>query len=163
VTNNNVFWIGWLDLLIPSFTVSLNHNQLQQLTIRYCLRLAPFSFTFSFSFYDSLLIYEWPTYRISRRIHRKHIRFPPMDICEPHRKHLFLYCCNYSALHSNGSYPIVAYVFVVAEMCLPSRCPAMGLHITISNTIFKKEDIRTWTGFHWLNIRSCEQGNDYSN
>jgi hypothetical protein len=37
-----------------------------------------------------------------------------MDICEPHRKHLFLYCCIYSALHSNGSYPIVACVSVVA-------------------------------------------------
>jgi hypothetical protein len=29
MTNNNVFWIGWLDLLTPSFTISLNHNQLQ--------------------------------------------------------------------------------------------------------------------------------------
>jgi hypothetical protein len=47
-----------------------------------------------------------------------------MDICEPHRKHLFLYCCIYSALHSNGIYLIVTCVFVVAGMCLPSRCPA---------------------------------------
>jgi hypothetical protein len=43
VTNNNGFWIGWLDLLTPSFTTSLNQNQLQQLT-------TSFSFSFSFSF-----------------------------------------------------------------------------------------------------------------
>jgi hypothetical protein len=29
--------------------------------------------------------------RVSRRTHRKHIRFQTMDICEPHRKHFF--CC----------------------------------------------------------------------
>jgi hypothetical protein len=28
VTNKRVFWIGWLDLLTPSFTISLIHNQL---------------------------------------------------------------------------------------------------------------------------------------
>jgi hypothetical protein len=27
VTNNNKFWIGWLDLLTASFTVTHNHNQ----------------------------------------------------------------------------------------------------------------------------------------
>jgi hypothetical protein len=27
VTNNSRFWIGWLDLLTPSCTISLNHNQ----------------------------------------------------------------------------------------------------------------------------------------
>jgi hypothetical protein len=29
VTNNNGFWIGWLDLLTNSCTMSLNYNQLQ--------------------------------------------------------------------------------------------------------------------------------------
>jgi hypothetical protein len=38
VTNNNVFWTGWLDLLALLY----NYNQLQQLTIDDCLRLAPF-------------------------------------------------------------------------------------------------------------------------
>jgi hypothetical protein len=33
-----------------------------------------------------------------------------MDICEPHRKHLFLSRCIYSALHSNGNCPIVACI-----------------------------------------------------
>jgi hypothetical protein len=40
MTNKNGFWIGWLDLLTPPFTISLNHNQLQQLTINDCLRFS---------------------------------------------------------------------------------------------------------------------------
>jgi hypothetical protein len=39
VTNNKAFWIEWLDLLTSSFTITLNYNQLQQLTIDDCLRL----------------------------------------------------------------------------------------------------------------------------
>jgi hypothetical protein len=46
MTNNNGFWIGSLDLLTSSFTINLNRNKLQQLTINDCLRLAPFSFSF---------------------------------------------------------------------------------------------------------------------
>jgi hypothetical protein len=38
VTNNNGFWIRWLDLLHFYY----NYNQLQHLTINGCLRLAPF-------------------------------------------------------------------------------------------------------------------------
>jgi hypothetical protein len=56
-----------------------------------------------------------------------------MDIREPHRKHLFLYCCIYSALHSNGSYPIVACVFVAAGVYLPSRCTEMGHNMKQTN------------------------------
>jgi hypothetical protein len=33
VTNNDGFWIGWFDLLTISFTITCNHNQLQDLTI----------------------------------------------------------------------------------------------------------------------------------
>jgi hypothetical protein len=33
VTNNIGFWIGWLDLLTASFTITRNHNQLQYPTI----------------------------------------------------------------------------------------------------------------------------------
>jgi hypothetical protein len=50
----------------------------------------------------------WPT---------ENIRCPAMVICESHRKHFFLYSFIYSALHSNGNYPIVACVFVVACCC----------------------------------------------
>jgi hypothetical protein len=73
--------------------------------------------------------HDWITSIVSRRIHRKNIRCPVSDIFEPHRKRLFLYCCIYSALHSNG-YPSLAYVFVATEMCLPSRCPATCLRVT---------------------------------
>jgi hypothetical protein len=60
LTNNNGFWIGWLDLLTPSFTVTLNYTQLQQLAISDCLRLAPFwldcdCLLFWSSFYCDLL------------------------------------------------------------------------------------------------------------
>jgi hypothetical protein len=41
VINNNGFWIGWLDLLTPSFTISLNHNQLQSLSINFSRTLLP--------------------------------------------------------------------------------------------------------------------------
>jgi hypothetical protein len=81
------------------------------------------------STWDYLLIYDSITYILSRRIHRKHISCPAMDICERRRKHLFLYCCIYSALHSNGNYPIFSCVFVVTGMCLQSSCPATCLHI----------------------------------
>jgi hypothetical protein len=70
------------------------------------------------------------TYIVSRWTHTKHIRCPATDICESHRKHFFLYCCIYCALHSNGSYPTVACVFVAAGMRLPSRCLEMALHVT---------------------------------
>jgi hypothetical protein len=40
VTNNNGFWIRWLDLLTPSFKITLNYNQLQSI---YCRGLAPLS------------------------------------------------------------------------------------------------------------------------
>jgi hypothetical protein len=33
VTNNNGFWIGWLDLMTASFTITRNRDQLQELTI----------------------------------------------------------------------------------------------------------------------------------
>jgi hypothetical protein len=64
-----------------------------------------------------------------------------VDICELHRRHLFLYCCIYSALHINGSYPIVACVFVAAGIFLPSRSLATGLHITIRKLSHKSETI----------------------
>jgi hypothetical protein len=38
VTNNKGFWVRWLDLLALLY----NFNQLRQLTINGCLRLAPF-------------------------------------------------------------------------------------------------------------------------
>jgi hypothetical protein len=46
------------------------------------------------------------------------------------RKHRFLYCCEgmfRAPLHSNGSYSIVACVFVAARMFLPCRCLAIDI------------------------------------
>jgi hypothetical protein len=51
-----------------------------------------------------------------------------------YRKHRFLQCCEgvfTVQLHSNGSYSIVACVFIAAGVCLPSRCLAMSTHVTI--------------------------------
>jgi hypothetical protein len=113
VTNNNGFLIEWLDLLTASFTITRNNNQSSAEPFFLGRRgLAPFSFLF----YDALLIYDWTTHVVSRRNHRRH-PFPAMDISEPHRKHRFLFCCIYSALHRNGSYLIFACVFVVTYCC----------------------------------------------
>jgi hypothetical protein len=55
VTNNNGFWIAWLDLWTPSCTISLNRNQLQQHTFNLLPRTAPFSFSCLSSFTISKL------------------------------------------------------------------------------------------------------------
>jgi hypothetical protein len=61
------------------------------------------------------------------------------------RKHRFLYCCEAvftALLHNNGSYSIIACVFIAAGTFLPSRClakniycdyaiPTFGRHVTI--------------------------------
>jgi hypothetical protein len=55
-----------------------------------------------------------------------------MNICEPHRKHMFLYCYIYSALHSSGSCPIVACIL----WALPSnRCPIV-LRVCFCGNVF---------------------------
>jgi hypothetical protein len=122
----NGFWIRWLDLLTPSFTISLNHNQSKWFPVN--LQPNPSSLSAEDSLH-SRSHSAIDDYIVSRRIHRKHIRCPAMDISEPHRRHLFLYCFIYRAFHSNGNYPIVACVFVVAGMCLPSHCPATELSL----------------------------------
>jgi hypothetical protein len=65
-------------------------------------------------------------------------------------------CVFTTALHSNGSYSIVACVFVVAGICLPGRCLAMNVysyfaipdfrrHITISHKSVQQFRTRnTW-------------------
>jgi hypothetical protein len=92
VTNNNGFWIGWLDLLTPCSTITLNQNQLKQLAIN--LQPNPSSLTVEDSLHSRSTTdfkFDWTTYKVSRRTHRKHIRCLPMDISEPHRKYFF--CC----------------------------------------------------------------------
>jgi hypothetical protein len=51
-----------------------------------------------------------------------------------YRKHRFLYRCEgvfTAPLYSNGSYSIVACVFIAAGMCLPSPCISVGMYFTI--------------------------------
>jgi hypothetical protein len=101
-------WIYW-HIPIKFVLITINYNNLQKSSAKFffldCRGFAPFSF----SFYDRLLIYDWTTYIASRRIHRKH---------------LFLYCCIYSALHSNGINPLVDYASFAAWMCLATHCLA---------------------------------------
>jgi hypothetical protein len=50
-----------LDLFTPSWTISLNHNQLQELTVNDCPRLSPFSFSSIFhncQLRKSILLYS---------------------------------------------------------------------------------------------------------
>jgi hypothetical protein len=111
VTNNNGFWIRRLNLLGPSFPITLNHNQLQELIINYCQGLAPLSFSRGGPIENTYVDQQW--------IYMKDI------------EKIILYCYIYSALHSSGSYPILAYVFVAAYCCrlylttgcLPRICP----------------------------------------
>jgi hypothetical protein len=120
-----------LHLLVQSLVITINYNNSQSIFSRTLLPWLPRTRSFLVLVLRLTLIYDWTIYIVSRRIHRKHIRFLAMDICEPHRKHRVLYCCIYSALHSNGSYPIVACIFVAAGMCLPSSCQQTGVHVTI--------------------------------
>jgi hypothetical protein len=108
-------WI-YLRLLLQSLIITINYKNSQRLSadpvFLECQGLAPILVLVL----RLTLIYDWTTYIVWRWTHRRHIHCPAMDICEPHRKHHFLYCI-YSALHRNGSYPIVACVFVVAYRC----------------------------------------------
>jgi hypothetical protein len=85
-------------------------------------------------------------------IFRKHTRYPAMVIYEPHRKHLFLYCCIYSALHRNGSYPIAACVFIVAycfglylaTSCLPRMSPWERVYrVTAQQRVYMSQYYKT--------------------
>jgi hypothetical protein len=69
VTNNNGLWIGWLDLLTASFTITRNHNQSSaEPFFRNCRGLAPFSS----SFYDSLQLKVKVTLQLA--VYRQSVR-----------------------------------------------------------------------------------------
>jgi hypothetical protein len=71
VTNNNGFWIGWLDLLTPSVTISLNRNQLQELTLN--LQPNPSSSTAEDSPHSrSTILYNWTTLTLMSSRHGPH-------------------------------------------------------------------------------------------
>jgi hypothetical protein len=56
-------------------------------------------------------------------------------------------------LHNNGSYSIVACVFVVAVMCLPSRCLAMNVYSDFAIPAFGRHvTIHLWGGWFVFGI-----------
>jgi hypothetical protein len=95
---------------MASFKITRNHNQLQELiinlqpnTFSLTAEDSPSSHSRSCSLLLSLISF-FVLLIVSRRIHRKHIRCPATDICEPYRKHLFcLQRVFISPLPSNGS------------------------------------------------------------
>jgi hypothetical protein len=53
-----------------------------------------------------------------------------------HRKHRFLCCCIYSALHRIGSYPVFACVFVVAYCCRLYQAAGCLSRICLHGNVF---------------------------
>jgi hypothetical protein len=119
----------WIYLFVHTLLIAVNYNDSQSIFSRTLLPWLLHSPSRS----ATDLIRFCTSYIVSRQTHIIHIRCPA--ISEPHRKHLFLYCIC-SVLHNSWGYLIVAYVFVAAGMCLPSPCPAAGLHVTICKVRF---------------------------
>jgi hypothetical protein len=122
VTNNNGFWIGWLDLLTASSTISRNHNQLQELTIN--LQPNPSSLTAEDSlhsrFRSTTVLRSVPSYNSTARTPRR-----TCVTCQE--------CVFTGLLPSNGCPSFVESV--ISGMCLPSRCLAVVICITIPNAV----------------------------
>jgi hypothetical protein len=163
VTNNNGFWIGRLDLLTPSFTVTLtqNYNNSQSIISRKLLPWLPRTLWILvlvlaliwFRFVLLILSRGGPIENTSvaqQWIYENHIESTSCDAGS-----IFAFT---APLYSNGSYPFVACAFVDAGMCLPSRCPAAGLHITIYTYIVLASSVRSTyflqSHFHILWTRS---------
>jgi hypothetical protein len=141
VTNNNWFRTGWLDLLTPSCTVSLNHNRLELITIS--LQLKPSSLMIENQLHSSSrsgLVLFCTACIVSRMIHRKHHFLCSEDILtvqflrnkSPIILRIF-FCENilatrcltwYEHIESCNSFSIVAWAYF-------GRCLYMGLHVTI--------------------------------
>jgi hypothetical protein len=123
VTNNNGFWTGWLDLLTPSCAIARNHNQSSaEPFFLDCRGLAPLSFWFECSV---LLIQSGGgpienTSVVQQWIYANHIENTASSIAVFTGR-----CIETEAIR------IGAWVFVAEGMCLPSSCPATGLHVTI--------------------------------
>jgi hypothetical protein len=129
VVNNNGVWIGWLDLLTPSCTITRNYNNSQssgELFFLYCRELAPFSF--SLWFY-SVLYYlynleadPWKTSVAQQWIYANHIENTSCDTVSI--LHLQHHCIATEVIRILSAYSL-------SRECLPGRCLEMGLHVTI--------------------------------
>jgi hypothetical protein len=136
MTNNNGFWIGWLDLFTPSCTVTHNdkYNSSQSIFNRTLLPWFPRT--------RSILVLVlwlasdlWLTYIVLRQTHRN-TSVVQQRIYANHIENTASSIVVFTVpLHRSGSYPIVACVFVVTGMCLPSCCPATVLYVTIWFTL----------------------------
>jgi hypothetical protein len=104
VTNNNGFWIGWLDLLTPSFT--LNYNSSQSIC---CRGLAPFSFSCLNTIATSELN---STTELSER---------------SHVSSLYNFGKNWTEITTSNCSFIIAYLFFAAETCLGTRYPTTDI------------------------------------
>jgi hypothetical protein len=113
--------IGWLGLLITplqSLVITINYNSSQQIFSRTLLPWLPRT--------RSILVHIWfcsvLLYNLEANI-------------ENTASSIVVYT---APLHNNGSYLIVACVFVAAGMCLPSRSLVMILHVRIFCLIKRK-------------------------
>jgi hypothetical protein len=107
VTNNNGFWIVWLDSVMPSFTVSLNYNQLQQLTINLLPRTCPFS---------SSCLNSLTSFKLNYRTE--------VTMCS-HVYSLHNLEKNWTEIATFNSFSIIVPLFVAVETCLASHCLAI--------------------------------------
>jgi hypothetical protein len=136
-------WIRWLDLLTPSCTISLNHNQSSTEPFFLDRRgLAPFSFsrsTTDFWFTTGLLLESrgWPTENTSYIVEKSMFTAPlPSNRC--HIVPRVCFCANVFSdpLPSNGHG--ADYIennpcntFSIVSCAHFGCCLEMGLHVTI--------------------------------
>jgi hypothetical protein len=121
VTNNNGFWIRWLDLLTPSLQsllITINDNSWQSI---YCRGPAPFSF----SCLNSVTT--------SEQTQRSHVS----SLCNFRKDRIEITTSNSSS--------VVVCLFVAAETCLASCCLAMDVSAALpwlhtSGEVFRKLD-----------------------
>jgi hypothetical protein len=147
VTNNNGFWIGWLDLLALLY----KHNQLQQLTINDCPRLAPFLTGLrvsSLPLTTVLRMNNWtPLCRMIElswnelTSRRPEYRSPPrtVRIIPFFRFHetCLQNCCpamNYSMSIRCSGNVCLARCWLAVDLRSGSTIPAVRRHVTIENT-----------------------------
>jgi hypothetical protein len=117
VTNNNGFWTGWLNLLALLY----NYNQLWQLTINECLRLAPFLSGLRVSFLLPWLTWfsftNWSLLQLSQ-----------MNT-ELFYDWLVLLCTAPYTYSLPVTMENVCCLYVVAEKFLPNRCLSMDFGV----------------------------------
>jgi hypothetical protein len=116
VTYNNGFWIGWLDLLMPSFTITLNYSQLQQLTISLLPRthsILVLLSQFFYSFWTQLL------------------NLTTEFTVRSHVSSLYNFGENWIEITTSNNSSTLACAFVAVETGLASRCLAMDVSVVL--------------------------------